>query len=297
MAGYRQHLAVSGLCGGAYAALTTVGLGLSPVQGLVAGGLTWLGGLWPDLDSRSGRPVRELTSVLAAVVPVIATFRIRRFAGAEWFDADRAVLVAMVGYVVVRYGGAALLGRLSVHRGMFHSLPALIIAAEITWLLYPNTDWPVRLVMAGGTAIGFFSHLVLDEAYSVKWDGVTPRLKSSSGTALKWAGKDWRANAFCYGLLATLTAGVWGQAFPDGPGRPVRPVRTGELIADETEETPEPEITAVDPRDPPASPTAVDRPADPPAPKTVGEPDEDVAERPPVRTADGDGFGPRPGLR
>jgi membrane-bound metal-dependent hydrolase YbcI (DUF457 family) len=39
-------------------------------------------------------------------------------------------------YGAVRYGGATVLGKLTVHRGMFHSIPALIIAAEITFLCY-----------------------------------------------------------------------------------------------------------------------------------------------------------------
>ncbi|MFO0999054.1 MAG: metal-dependent hydrolase [Planctomycetaceae bacterium] len=53
----------------------------------------------------------------------------------------------------------------TVHRGMFHSIPALIIASEVTFLAYHSSDMKVRILMAIGTGLGFLSHLVLDEMY------------------------------------------------------------------------------------------------------------------------------------
>ena len=38
-----------------------------------------------------------------------------------------AMLMAVAVYASIRYGGAFVLGKLSVHRGMFHSLPALVM--------------------------------------------------------------------------------------------------------------------------------------------------------------------------
>jgi membrane-bound metal-dependent hydrolase YbcI (DUF457 family) len=45
--------------------------------------------------------------------------------------------------------------KLTVHRGMFHSIPALIIAAEVTFLAYHSDDIKVRMLMAIGTGLGF----------------------------------------------------------------------------------------------------------------------------------------------
>lgn len=59
--------------------------------------------------------------------------------------------------------------------------------------------------MGVGVSLGFTSHLVLDEVYSVRWDGVIVRFKASAGSALKFAGNDWGANIVAYGLLFTLT--------------------------------------------------------------------------------------------
>ena len=106
------------------------------------------------------------------------------------------------------YGGAAIVGKLSVHRGMFHSIPALLIASELTFLFYRHSDVNVRLMMAGGVATGFLSHLVLDELYSVQWDGTKIKIKRSAGTAMKFMGKHVAANAFAYGLLFFLSYAV-----------------------------------------------------------------------------------------
>ena len=185
MAAYREHISVSGLLGVAYGLLATFGLGFTPVQAGLCGTLTWVAGMLPDLDSQSGKPIRELFSLLAAIVPIVM-FR-RLF---EWgYNEEGAMLLAVLLYASVRYGGAMLLGMVSVHRGMFHSIPALLIAAQATFLAYKSDQMSVKLLMAGGVALGFASHLILDELYS----------------AVKMFGKSLSANAVTYGILAAVT--------------------------------------------------------------------------------------------
>jgi hypothetical protein len=60
MAGYRTHVSVSGLLGIAYGAAAAYFFGtmFTPVQGALAGVLTWVAGMLPDVDSDSGKPVR-----------------------------------------------------------------------------------------------------------------------------------------------------------------------------------------------------------------------------------------------
>ena len=201
MAGYRQHLTVAGLCGAGYGVAAAASGAFTPVQGAIAAGLTGLAGMLPDLDSDSGRPLRELTSAVAAVAPLVMLRHLVDFFG----SVDAMILSGGAIYVTVRYGGSWLLKRVSVHRGMFHSLPALGVAAMIVFLAYKSEYTRVRCLMAGGVAIGFLSHLVLDELYSVQVKGTRVRLNKFSGTALKWFGNDLPANAVCYALLFTLS--------------------------------------------------------------------------------------------
>jgi hypothetical protein len=172
-------------------------LGFSAVQAAIAAIFTWIAGMLPDLDSESGKPIRELSGVTAALAPLL----LMQHVNAIGVSGDRAMLFALLMYGLVRYGGAALLARLTVHRGMFHSIPALLIASELTFLGYHSDDIRVRLLMAAGVGIGFLSHLILDEMYSVQWDGVRVKLKKSAGSALKFFGSETVPNGLAMGLL------------------------------------------------------------------------------------------------
>jgi hypothetical protein len=70
----------------------------------------------------------------------------------------------------------------------------------------------MRLLLALGVGLGFASHLILDEVYSVEWTGIRVKLKSSAGSAVKFIGKDWGANILAYGLLFTLSYAVLTDA-------------------------------------------------------------------------------------
>ena len=52
--------------------------------------------------------------------------------------------------------------------------------------------------------IGFLSHLVLDEIYSVDWRGVRIKLKASAGSAVKFMSPSVIATATCYAILGGL---------------------------------------------------------------------------------------------
>lgn len=201
MAGYREHVSVSGLLGLGFGLGATFLIGFTPVQGALAGCLVWVAGMLPDLDSESGRPVREIFSMIAAVTPMVLMRRLWEWGG----DAEGAMLIAVLVYVAVRYGGALLLGLVAVHRGMFHSLPAMLIAAELTFLAYKSDVFPVKILMSVAVAVGFLSHLVLDELYSVQWTGVRLKLNHAAGSAVKLVGKSFLANLVTYTLLAGLT--------------------------------------------------------------------------------------------
>ena len=200
MAGYREHLTFSALCGIGYGAAAGFLGPFTPPQAAIAGCLTGLAGMLPDLDSETGKPVRELSGVVAAVVPFIAIRHLVDVLG----SVDAMILAGGLIYIAVRYGGAWLLARLCVHRGMFHSIPALGIAACLGFLGYKSEDVGVRILMGGGIALGYLSHLVLDEIYAVQWNGVRVRLNKAAGSATKCFGRSFVANAFCYGLLFFL---------------------------------------------------------------------------------------------
>jgi hypothetical protein len=184
-----------------YGAAAAYALGFTPVQGALAGVFTWVSGMLPDLDSDTGKPLREIFSLIAAVVPLAMMGHLLRWGK----NPEGAMLLAVILYAAIRYGGAALLAKVSVHRGMFHSIPAMLIAAEIAYLGYQSDAPLVKILMAGGVALGFLSHLLLDEVYAVEWTGIRVRLNKAAGSAFKFVGKAFVPNVVTYALLMLLT--------------------------------------------------------------------------------------------
>ena len=225
MANFREHVTVSAACGCAYGAGMWTATPIDGWQAGVAGVLTGVAGMLPDLDSDNGRPIRELTALLGATVPFVA---VRRLAEVG-HSFDCVVGLGILIYAVVRYGGGWWLKRMTVHRGMFHSLPAMVIAGLLCFLAYKSPNFGIRLLMGTGVMVGFASHLMLDEWHSVSWRGLAPRLKASAGTAVKWASGDVRGTLTCYALLAVCLY----AAAVDGDLIRVNPVGVPQRIAAE----------------------------------------------------------------
>jgi hypothetical protein len=193
----------SSALGAVYGGFAAWQLGLDWGPALLGAGLTTVGGLLPDLDSDSGVPVREMFGLFGTVVPLLLLRRLLH----HQVPLDEALAIVAGAYVVIRYGLSHVFKRLTVHRGMFHSTPAMLIAGLAVFLLDKGSDMPVRLFLAGGVMIGFLSHLVLDEIFSVDFMGL--RLKKSAGSALKLASKSLPATLTCYAILAALSFLAW----------------------------------------------------------------------------------------
>jgi membrane-bound metal-dependent hydrolase YbcI (DUF457 family) len=199
MADFKTHITTSSVLGVGYAALGAY-YGLPIEAALVAGGLCSIGGMLPDIDSDSGVPVRETMGFAAAVIPMLLVDRFQHMG----FNYEQLVLAAGVTYCFVRFGVAKLLMRYTVHRGMFHSIPALLIFTGLAFLLCGFGNLQLRYFKAGGVFLGSFSHLLLDEIWSVEWERGRWRFKSSFGTALKlWGDSPW-SNFSTYSKLAII---------------------------------------------------------------------------------------------
>src|SRR5262249_49096614 len=158
---------------------------------VLAAGLTTVGGMLPDLDSDSGVPVREMFGLAAAVVPLLLVPRMIHS------DMTREAILAslLFGYVFIKYVVANVFRRLTVHRGMYHSIPAMLISGLVVYLSYRSPERDIRVLLACGVMLGFASHLILDEIYSVDFRGVRIKLKASAGTAFKFVSSSLIATA------------------------------------------------------------------------------------------------------
>jgi LexA-binding, inner membrane-associated putative hydrolase len=197
MASYRGHLTFSSALGAAYGAWATFDWEMDWGPVLLGSGLTALGGLLPDLDSDSSVPFREVFGLAAAVTPLLLIHRIAHLG----FSPEQTLVVTGGIYVFIRYGLRAVFKKLTVHRGMFHSIPAMLIAGLTIFLLYHGAP-ENRLFLSAGVMIGFLSHLVLDQLYGI--DLMGGRLSAGSGGPLKFISASWSATMFTYFLLVVL---------------------------------------------------------------------------------------------
>jgi membrane-bound metal-dependent hydrolase YbcI (DUF457 family) len=209
MAGFKTHITVSSLLGVGCGGTAYFMYGVPWPTCVLASGLCGVAGMLPDIDSDSGTPLRESVAFAAAVVPMML---LRRFQHSG-LSHELIILAGAAVYLLIRFGLAALLKRYTVHRGMFHSLPAALIFGELAYLLSAGEDWRLRAFTAGAVMLGFVSHLLLDEIYSIQWS--RGRVKSSFGTAFKLFGHDWMANVSAYAKLILLTAVILFE--PVGP--------------------------------------------------------------------------------
>jgi hypothetical protein len=226
MASFHQHVAVSTALGVGYGAAAYFGFGIDWATCVVAGGLTGLAGMLPDLDSPRGQPVREVFGFAAAMVPmlllkrcccVVALLPDALIEGQRQLTPEALVVAMAACYFAVRLGGARLLDYLTVHRGMFHSIPAALIVALAAFLLCDAPTAALRVFLAGGSLLGFLSHLLMDEIWSVQLGARGVTWKKSAGTAFKLVSHSWPATLTAYATLLVLTYLVARD--PDWSGR------------------------------------------------------------------------------
>ncbi|MCA9134532.1 MAG: metal-dependent hydrolase, partial [Planctomycetales bacterium] len=108
-------------------------------------------------------------------------------------------------YITIRFFLAEIFRRYTVHRGMWHSLPAAALAGMFAFLIMSSEDISVRLFKTGAVVLGFMSHLILDEIWSVDFRKGKYTFKKSFGTALKLWGHNTWANYVTYGKLLVMS--------------------------------------------------------------------------------------------
>lgn len=197
MAGFKTHITTSTVLGIGYgAAGYAMGIPLSSC--MVGAGLCSVAGMLPDLDSDSGVPLRETITFVAATIPMLMIDRFQHMG----FNPEQMVLAGGLIYLFVRFVIAGVFKRYTVHRGMWHSIPAALSVGLLAFLICSCPDLKVRFFKTGAAVLGFMSHLVLDELYSFEWKRGRWRVKKSLGTALKfWSRRSLWANISTYGKL------------------------------------------------------------------------------------------------
>ena len=208
MADFKTHITTSTVVGIGYGVAGVTLFDMKIKEGLLATGLCSVAGILPDLDSDSGIPVRETIALTAAVVPLLLLERFHDFG----LQGESIVLAGAGMYLFIRFVVARLFKKYTVHRGMWHSVPAAAIAGLVIYLLTAYDEPPVRLYKTVAIVLGFFVHLILDEIWAIEFTHGVPRLKKSFGTAIKlWSNRGLWPNISTYGKLLVLVIVIFGD--------------------------------------------------------------------------------------
>ncbi|MBF0303169.1 MAG: metal-dependent hydrolase [Desulfamplus sp.] len=216
MSGFKTHLYGGMLAGSATSAcfmLKSPSI-FTPTQ---LGGIFFtgtIGGLLPDLDSDTSRPFSMLLTFLSMIIPVLFFKEISMiwlylipyidklsaylskwlsfstkaspFPTIEQITPEFTITYFIISYILIRYVICELVKRLTIHRGIMHSIPFAILCAEAGFLIFFPSG--INMATAVGISIfaGFLTHLLLDEANSITLKHrFIPKLKKSTGTAFK----------------------------------------------------------------------------------------------------------------
>jgi hypothetical protein len=207
MAGFRMHVGTSTVLGIGYAGALNLAFGVPLDTSIVAGAMCGFSGMLPDLDSDYGVPLRETMAFAAATLPMMLVARFQSLK----LSHDAMALIAVGMYLFIRFGVTKIIRKYTVHRGMFHSIPTMLIFVGLAFLITGACPIEFRCYKAGGVMIGFMSHLVLDEIYAIEWKGGRWRLKKSFGTAIKFWGDDAWSNFTTYAKLAIVAMMILGE--------------------------------------------------------------------------------------
>lgn len=184
VADFKTHLAgaaaVSAVLSGSLASAELVDGG--DALGIFSIGV--VGGLLPDIDLGHSVPVAIARKAVTAFGVLVIAIQLL-----EVYSIIEIAIVSFGMYYLVQ-AGFKLFDKFTKHRGLFHSVPAALVAGLILGVLMNNFSsnsdsvvWFYTLFMF----LGFILHLLLDELYSVNLLGAS--FKRSFGTALKLGDK------------------------------------------------------------------------------------------------------------
>ena len=169
-----------------------------------------IAGLLPDLDSDTGKPLTFLFQFMAILLPSIFFFKAARFGGNS---PEFLICYFTLSYLFIYYLLGSLIKKMTIHRGMMHSLPFALLCGGLGYLLFISSGQKMAFISGIALFSGCLIHLVLDElnSFTLKY-GFIPVLKKSSGTALKLKSKSFADTIFVYSLLLLVFLAIFLQS-------------------------------------------------------------------------------------
>jgi hypothetical protein len=181
MATFEQHINGAVIATGvAIVPLHNAGL-LSVNESVIVLALGIIGGVLPDLDSDSSKPIQIVFKILAIFLPLLALLGLSlelplSYLVGVWIFSGLVLHLTLFKFLL----------SLTHHRGVFHSIPMGIVIAQIFFSIFHHIiGYSIEFSTIAGLFMfyGFMIHLILDEIVSLNIFGI--KIKHSFGSALK----------------------------------------------------------------------------------------------------------------
>jgi len=208
MANFNTHITVAGIASLAATGICLQADVITQSQALLLLPLGMIAGILPDIDSDHSVPARLVFTILSFAVAIALVFSYQ-----GTISLFTLLLLAAAGGLFMRYIILYVFTRITVHRGLFHSLPAALLSGLLMMLSGIHfLHWSLHFTWLAAAFVsgGYLLHLLLDEAYSVDFMGGD--FKSSFGSALTL----FSTSAWISYLLLYLAIGL-GFAFAPLP--------------------------------------------------------------------------------
>ena len=131
MANFKTHQN-GAVMAGIVASVASYSLGMTDLtQSVFVCAVGYFGGLAPDLDHDASVPLRSVFKIIALGAPVILIHKHPELHATLLQMVGSFVVLSAFLYFPIRW----IFTKLTTHRGIFHSVPAILIFGEIVFLL------------------------------------------------------------------------------------------------------------------------------------------------------------------
>ncbi|KPA17534.1 membrane-bound metal-dependent hydrolase [Candidatus Magnetomorum sp. HK-1] len=201
MADFKTHLGTASVVS-MISATVFYGSGtISPQEVVLCFCLGTFSGTLPDIDSDTSTALKNFFNFLAVFLAFLFLF-----ARIGYLSIIEMMILWAAIFSLVRYGLFKIFTWYTVHRGLFHSIPAAMASGLFVSLVcnFYFQMTPMRAWMCGFfVMLGYISHLVLDEIYSIELSSA--RIKWTFGSACKLFSLDnWHYYVYLYILVGVL---------------------------------------------------------------------------------------------
>lgn len=127
--------------------------------------VTIIGSILPDMDSNTGLPIKIIFGLYAYASAALTIFYLNELDLSIYYK----IFLPIASFAFVSTSLKSIFRKFTSHRGIFHSIPAFLIVFFLALTIADTTHLKTaeKFIISASISLGYFSHLLLDEIYSI----------------------------------------------------------------------------------------------------------------------------------